>query len=201
MVRTVCWDEQGVLTVCNHVSAVDDPGAVAAMLPLTWFFTPEVLRVSEPNNSFLCTSDTRFACFPSPQKVRWTICATDRCFKNGFTSSVLSHGRVGYWTCRSSWVRELTGLSSLQVLPIERGKGVYQPMMDDVIAKLSQGDWVHMFPEGTRSRSSTATLQSIKLGVGRYAGVRATVLDAQHCVVWQKGHGPQCVSTGCTICP
>ena len=33
---------QGVLTVCNHVSAVDDPGVVAALLPLSWFLSPEV---------------------------------------------------------------------------------------------------------------------------------------------------------------
>lgn len=30
---------------------------------------------------------------------------------------------------------------------------------------LLQGDWVHMFPEGTRSRGGT--LQPLKLGVGR----------------------------------
>jgi monolysocardiolipin acyltransferase len=70
-----------------------------------------------------------------------------------------------------AWASKSLLLSLLQVLPIERGKGLHQPMMDDVIGKLSQGDWVHMFPEGTRSRSSTAALQSIKLGVGRCAWV------------------------------
>ena len=38
-------------------------------------------------------------------------------------------------------------------------------MMDDVIGKLSEGDWVHMFPEGTRSQDGA--IQPMKLGVGR----------------------------------
>lgn len=46
---------QGVLTVCNHVSAVDDPGTIAAMLPLTWFFTPERIRChARPRARFCC---------------------------------------------------------------------------------------------------------------------------------------------------
>lgn len=76
--------------------------------------------------------------------VRWTMCATDRCFKNPFAGAILRKGKV---------------------MPIERGRGVKQPLMDDVIARLDEGDWVHMFPEGTRSR--TGTMGRMRPGVGR----------------------------------
>lgn len=51
------------------------------------------------------------------------------------------------------------------MLPVERGQGLMQPYMDAVIDKLNAGDWVHMFPEGTRSRDQR--LQPMKRGVGR----------------------------------
>lgn len=35
-----------------------------------------------------------------------------------------------------------------QVLPIDRGRGIYQPIMNDMIQKLNAGAWLHMFPEG-----------------------------------------------------
>jgi len=50
-------------------------------------------------------------------------------------------------------------------MPIERGKGIDQPLMDDVIRKLDEGDWVHMFPEGTRSRDGK--LGRVRLGVSK----------------------------------
>lgn len=109
---------QGVVTVCNHVSAVDDPGAVATLVPMSWLV--------------------------QPRKLRWTLCAKDRCFRDPVSGSILSKGKV---------------------LPVERGRGIYQPLMDDVIDKLNDGDWVHMFPEGTRTRDGT--LGKPRLGVAR----------------------------------
>ena len=47
------WGHQGVLTVCNHVSAVDDPGAVAVLLPQYWLWQPTV--------RFVCVHGSYFA--------------------------------------------------------------------------------------------------------------------------------------------
>jgi len=65
--------------VSNHVAAMDDPFVIASLLP------PSVMLEA--------------------QKLRWTLCATDRCF----TNPVLS-----------------TFFRSVKVLPVSRGEGIYQ---------------------------------------------------------------------------
>jgi monolysocardiolipin acyltransferase len=109
---------RGLITVSNHVSAIDDPGVVAALMPLSTTFN---------TNNF-----------------RWTACATDRCFKLMSLAPFFKGGKV---------------------LPVERGAGLYQEGMNRMIAKLNRGDWVHMFPEGKRSKEKE--LRPFKIGVGR----------------------------------
>lgn len=65
--------------VSNHVASMDDPLVIASLLP------PQVLL------------DAR--------NLRWTLCATDRCFKNPVTSAFFR---------------------SVKVLPVSRGDGIYQ---------------------------------------------------------------------------
>lgn len=52
-----------------------------------------------------------------------------------------------------------------QVLPVERGAGLEQAGMRAAEARLAAGDWVHVFPEGTRSRDGR--MGHARKGVGR----------------------------------
>ncbi|CAL5194749.1 unnamed protein product [Lathyrus oleraceus] len=110
-----------LLTVSNHVASMDDPLVIASLLP------PQVLL------------DAR--------NLRWTLCATDRCFKNPVTSAFFR---------------------SVKVLPLSRGDGIYQEGMDMALSKLNNGGWVHIFPEGSRSRDGGKTMGSCKRGVARF---------------------------------
>ncbi|GBG61250.1 hypothetical protein CBR_g19782 [Chara braunii] len=117
---------QPLITVCNHVASMDDPLVLAALVP------PDLLVHA--------------------WAMRWTLCATDRCFTNPVFSAFFQ---------------------SAKVLPIVRGAGLEQKGVDVAIGKLNKGDWVHIFPEGSRSRDGGRTLGSMKRGIGRL------VLDAK----------------------
>ncbi|KAJ6808730.1 tafazzin-like [Iris pallida] len=119
-----------LITVSNHVAAVDDPFVIASLLP------PSVML------------DAR--------NLRWTLCATDRCFRNPVLSA--------FFQC-------------LKVLPVSRGDGIYQKGMDMALSKLNSGGWVHIFPEGSRSRDGGRTMGSSKRGIGRL------VMDADNAPV------------------
>ena len=52
-----------------------------------------------------------------------------------------------------------------QVMPVVRGDGVYQPVMNESINLLNEGKWVHLFPEG-KLNDKKETIR-LKWGVGR----------------------------------
>eukprot|EP00271_Cylindrocystis_brebissonii_P004653 TRINITY_DN16434_c0_g1_i1.p1 TRINITY_DN16434_c0_g1~~TRINITY_DN16434_c0_g1_i1.p1 ORF type:complete len:582 (+),score=94.38 TRINITY_DN16434_c0_g1_i1:829-2574(+) len=111
---------QALITVCNHVAAMDDPLVLSAMVA-PWLML-------------------------DASSMRWTLCATDRCFKNPAMSAFFR---------------------SVKVLPVVRGEGVNQKGMDVAAAKVRRGEWVHIFPEGSRSTNGGRTLGAIKRGIGR----------------------------------
>jgi len=109
-----------LITVSNHVAALDDPLLLGALLP------KQECR------------DTA--------KIRWTMCASDRCFKSRLLSPLFRAGKV---------------------LKTERGAGLEQPAMWAAEQRLAAGEWVHVFPEGTRSRDGGRTLGRVRWGIGR----------------------------------
>ncbi|CAM6120598.1 unnamed protein product [Calypogeia fissa] len=116
---------QPLITVSNHTAAVDDPFVISSVLP-----AHQLLNASN---------------------LRWTLCATEKCFSSPAMSAFFR---------------------SVKVLPLTKGHGVFQEGMEVALTKLNRGEWVHIFPEGSRSRD--ANLQFFKRGVGRL------VLDADN---------------------
>lgn len=116
---------QGLLSVSNHVGALDDPLVLAAVIPAAVLTRPEAMR--------------------------WTMCAADRCFLNPLADAFFRSGKV---------------------LPLTRGRGLEQPGLAAAEARLAEGQWVHIFPEGTRSQ--TGVMGPVRVGVGRlYAAALA----------------------------
>ncbi|RDB20473.1 Tafazzin [Hypsizygus marmoreus] len=85
---------------------------------------------------------------------RWTLGASDILFTNPVFSTFF---RLG------------------QTIETFRDKGVHQPAVDLAIAKLNQGDWLHLYGEGQvnppdtyqRDQNGVAKLPRFKWGVGR----------------------------------
>lgn len=54
-----------------------------------------------------------------------------------------------------------------QVIPTDRGRGIFQPALDTAISKLNMGHWVHLFPEGYVNLSRQMVLRRFKWGLSR----------------------------------
>ncbi|KAJ4844911.1 hypothetical protein Tsubulata_002646 [Turnera subulata] len=83
---------------------------------------------------------------------RWVLAAEDICFKNPFFSYFFRLGKC---------------------IPITRGGGIYQPHMDEALQRLSDGEWLHTFPEGKVSQED-APIRRLKWGTASLI-VRAPV--------------------------
>ena len=85
-------------------------------------------------------------------------------------------------TQRFSHARVLPGrqfFRSGKVLPVDRGRGIAQPVMQVVAARAARGEWVHLFPEGRVGYSGT--LAPCKWGVGKVICDAAAASDRQAC--------------------
>lgn len=119
-------------------------------------FNVEAFREAHASNRPLLTFSNHTSLFDDPWLVatfaptswhdnRW--CATDALnfFSHPLTASFFSFGRG---------------------VPIVRGAGLDQPGFDFLIERLNQGDWVHIFPEGGRSRDPEHLRTPLKTGIG-----------------------------------
>lgn len=80
------------------------------------------------------------------RRVRWSICAREMCYSNVFLAQFFKSGKT---------------------LPIERGGGLYQPVMNVVAHAVARGDWVHVFPEGKIHFNDGREVGPLKWGVGK----------------------------------
>lgn len=109
---------QGLITISNHASLYDDPFTVAMLMKPHWFWRTEHLR--------------------------YTLCATNHCFRNAVLAQLFRWGRV---------------------LPVERGEGIDQPHMRAVLGRIDAGEWIHVFPEGARE-PAPPRLERLRRGIG-----------------------------------
>jgi 1-acyl-sn-glycerol-3-phosphate acyltransferase len=81
-----------------------------------------------------------------------------------------------FGTAPKSWL-----FTAGRSVPIVRGGGIDQPGMRYLRDRLAEGAWVHMFPEGGRTRDRQATMQQFHPGVGwLVAESRPIVLPFYH---------------------
>lgn len=73
---------------------------------------------------------------------RWVLAAEDICFKNTVLSYFFRLGKC---------------------IPITRGGGIYQERMNEALDRLSDGQWLHTFPEGKVSQED-APIRRLKWG-------------------------------------
>ncbi|KAI4327885.1 hypothetical protein L6164_020296 [Bauhinia variegata] len=95
-----------------------------------------------------------FKGFPSSDSklARWVLAAEDICFKNAVYSYFFRLGKC---------------------IPITRGGGIYQEHMNEAIERLSDGAWLHTFPEGKVTQED-ASIRRLKWGTASLI-VRAPV--------------------------
>ncbi|KAI3931974.1 hypothetical protein MKW98_012384 [Papaver atlanticum] len=65
---------------------------------------------------------------------RWVLAAEDICFRNSISSYLFRLGKC---------------------IPIKRGGGIYQEHMEEALERLSDGAWLHTFPEGKICQDDT----------------------------------------------
>ncbi|XP_059640024.1 N-acylphosphatidylethanolamine synthase isoform X3 [Cornus florida] len=83
---------------------------------------------------------------------RWVLAAEDICFKNTIYSYIFRLGKC---------------------IPITRGGGIYQEHMNEALDRLSDGEWLHTFPEG-KVLQEDAPIRRLKWGTASLIA-RATV--------------------------
>jgi len=78
--------------------------------------------------------------------LRWVLAAHNICFKNAFYAWFFSHGKS---------------------IPVVRGSGIYQQGVDFCTARLNDGQWTHVYPEGKVNDDRDQSVLPLKWGTAR----------------------------------
>eukprot|EP00557_Chaetoceros_sp_GSL56_P013362 CAMPEP_0176482254 /NCGR_PEP_ID=MMETSP0200_2-20121128/3275_1 /TAXON_ID=947934 /ORGANISM="Chaetoceros sp., Strain GSL56" /LENGTH=296 /DNA_ID=CAMNT_0017878553 /DNA_START=357 /DNA_END=1247 /DNA_ORIENTATION=+ len=116
-----------------------------------------------------------------PKYNRWGICSQEYCFADALPAIVKGYIGAG------------------QVLPIQRGGGINQPLLQHFASLVARGEWCHIFPEGgvwqwrelggrgrfavLEGQSKNVQKSKLKWGVGKliaHAPIRPRVVPFAH---------------------
>ena len=98
------------------------------------------------------------SCFglPEYEKIRWIAADAKNFFSGRFVGALFSAGKC---------------------VPVVRGLGLDQPGFAFLEARLREGDWVHLFPEGGRTRHEDGRMKMpFKPGIGRLIDVAEPIV-------------------------
>jgi len=120
---------QGLLTVSNHASTLDDPFLFTHLMPWAFYLTEH-----------------------QHGRTRWALCAKDVCFKHDLLAQFFLSGKT---------------------LPVVRGGGIGQEIMQVAAERLGSGDWLHVFPEGgIPTHFEGRTMEGTRLGRMRWGAAK-----------------------------
>ncbi|KAK1288288.1 N-acylphosphatidylethanolamine synthase [Acorus calamus] len=183
MVRKMEWAGRathlgGVPRAATVAAAGAFAKVVTCLLNTTTVHNPETLlrlvRSRPPGRPLLTVSNHMstlddplmwgFKGFPTmdARLARWVLAAEDICFKNTVLSYFFRLGKC---------------------IPITRGGGIYQDNMDDALDILSDGGWLHTFPEG-KVLQENGPIRRLNWGTASLiarAPITPTVLPIVHC--------------------
>ncbi|WOK95315.1 N-acylphosphatidylethanolamine synthase isoform X1 [Canna indica] len=132
-----------VVTTCLNSTSVHNPQTLIRLVKSRPPGVP-LLTVSNHMSTLDDPLLWGFKGFPSVDAkiARWVLAAEDICFKNKLLSYIFRLGKC---------------------IPITRGGGIYQEHMNEALEVLSDGGWLHTFPEG-KVYQDEAPIRRLKWG-------------------------------------
>eukprot|EP00891_Asterochloris_glomerata_P001077 jgi/Astpho2/1077/Aster-07458 len=152
--------DEGLITVSNHCSTIDDPMVLSALTPL-WYTLGEAWHLG--SRWSLCDRRTCYfnemlGCAVMLQRCPQAPSRSNKPCRMCRVKPVLTLAQAGTHACRQFF-------RSGKSLPVDRGAGVNQAVVRTAADRVLRGDWLHLFPEG--KVNYTGQLFPLKWGIGK----------------------------------
>jgi len=118
-------------------------------------------HTSTIDDPYIISAVTPWHILTHPSLSRWSWCAEELCFLTPPRCTLFRLGKI---------------------LPIIRGRGLYQPGMTEALSHLYEGDWLHVFPEGRCCPHSALNPHPLRWGAAKLV-VQALALGREVRVV------------------